>query len=221
MAWGLTFWSAAFNAFALLVLSGVIRSEILYFVVLMFRVPCAAFLLNHGCFFALGIWLFTSANRKLTRPRMARRDRSGSVRVCGNLLFRLLRSDQYPRDLRSVALRAGRRLGRFGVADCRCRVQSEVLDRFASSETAGYLRTLGLITYPLYLIHNVVGSAIIRVLVDAGLDSSLAVAAGLGIVVLVCWFICTKIEPAIRRLLGKVRLAELSGRPEPLRCKTV
>jgi peptidoglycan/LPS O-acetylase OafA/YrhL len=66
------------------------------------------------------------------------------------------------------------------------------------------LRTLGLITYPLYLIHNVVGSAIIRVLVDAGLDSSLAVAAGLCIVVLVCWFICTKIEPAIRRQLGQV-----------------
>ena len=32
----------------------------------MFRVPCAALLLNHGCFFALGIWLFISANRKLT-----------------------------------------------------------------------------------------------------------------------------------------------------------
>src|SRR5215475_5955203 len=66
LAWALTFYSAAFNGFALLVLSGVIRSEILYFVVLMFRVPCAAWLLCHGCFFALGIWLFTSANRKLT-----------------------------------------------------------------------------------------------------------------------------------------------------------
>src|ERR1700758_4154980 len=58
LAFGLTIYSALFNAFALLVLSGVIRSEILYFVVLMFRVPCAAFLLSHGCFFALGIWLF-------------------------------------------------------------------------------------------------------------------------------------------------------------------
>ena len=66
LAFGLTIWSALFNAFSLLVLSGVIRSEILYFVVLMFRVPCAAFLLYHGCFFALGIWLFTSAKRKLT-----------------------------------------------------------------------------------------------------------------------------------------------------------
>ena len=74
----------------------------------------------------------------------------------------------------------------------------------ASPEAAGYLRTLGLITYPLYLTHNVVGSAIIRVLIDAGLDASLAVWAGLGMLVLVCWLICAKIEPAIRRLLGKI-----------------
>ena len=66
LAFGLTVYSAVFNAFALLVLSGAIRSDILYFVVLVFRVPCAAWLLFHGCFFALGIWLFISANRKLT-----------------------------------------------------------------------------------------------------------------------------------------------------------
>lgn len=41
-------------------------SDLPYLVILMFRVPCAAFLLTHGCFFALGIWLFISANRKLT-----------------------------------------------------------------------------------------------------------------------------------------------------------
>ena len=66
LAWGLTIYSAVFNAFALLVLSGAIPSDMLYLVVLMFRVPCAAWLLTHGCFFALGIWLFISANRKLT-----------------------------------------------------------------------------------------------------------------------------------------------------------
>src|SRR5215472_2476347 len=66
LAWGLTIYSAVFNAFALLVVSGVIKSELLPLVVLMFRVPCATWLLNHGCFFALGIWLFISANRELT-----------------------------------------------------------------------------------------------------------------------------------------------------------
>ena len=66
LAWALTLYSAVFNALSMLVLSGVIHSGLTYFVVLMFRVPCAAWLLNHGCFFALGIWLFISANRELT-----------------------------------------------------------------------------------------------------------------------------------------------------------
>ena len=66
------------------------------------------------------------------------------------------------------------------------------------------MRTLGLITYPLYLTHNVTGTAIIRVLTDAGLDASLAVWASLAMLVLVCWFICAKIEPAIRRLLKEI-----------------
>jgi peptidoglycan/LPS O-acetylase OafA/YrhL len=70
-----------------------------------------------------------------------------------------------------------------------------------SPEAPAYLRTLGLITYPLYLTHNVTGTAMIRFLTDAGLDASLAVWASLAMLVLVSWFICAKIEPAIRRLL--------------------
>src|SRR5581483_8052231 len=206
LALGLTIYSAAFNAFSVLVLSGVIRSEILYFVVLMFRVPCAAWLLNHGCFFALGIWLFMSANRKLTAHEwlaVTTAVLSAFAEIYYFASYVLTNipviSDQSP--FVPVAVWAAA-VSLIAVAANRSR-RSTVT---ASSETAGYLRTdclrtLGLITYPLYLIHNVVGSAIVRVLVDAGMDSSLAVAAGLGIVVLVCWFICTKIEPAIRRQL--------------------
>jgi peptidoglycan/LPS O-acetylase OafA/YrhL len=67
-----------------------------------------------------------------------------------------------------------------------------------------FLRTLGLITYPLYLTHNVIGTAIIRVLVDAGLDATLAVWVQLGMLVLVCWFICAKIEPAVRGAMMQI-----------------
>ncbi len=68
----------------------------------------------------------------------------------------------------------------------------------ASREAPAYWRTLGQITYPLYLTHNVIGAEIIRVLVDAGLDATLAVWVMLAMLVLVCWLVCTKIEPAIR-----------------------
>jgi hypothetical protein len=64
----------------------------------------------------------------------------------------------------------------------------------------------------------------IRVLTDAGLDASLAVWASLGMLVLVCWFICAKIEPAIRRLLKEFfsnfrlrpKAAPASTLPSPL-----
>jgi peptidoglycan/LPS O-acetylase OafA/YrhL len=213
LAFGLTIWSALFNIFSVLVLSGVIRSEILYFVVLMFRVPCAAFLLNHGCFFALGIWLFMSSKRELTIHEwlaVAVTVLSGFAEIYYFTSYILTNipiiSDQSP--FVPVAVWAASVL-LIAVAAHRSRRPAAAA---AGSMSAQYLRTLGLITYPLYLIHNVVGSAIIRLLVDAGLDQSVAVAAGLGLVVLVSWFICAKVEPAIRGQLAKLLLQPLPVR---------
>jgi peptidoglycan/LPS O-acetylase OafA/YrhL len=204
LAWGLTIYSGLFNAFALLVLSGVIRSDVLYFFVLMFRVPCAAWLLCNGCFFALGIWLFISANRKLTAHEqfaVAVTCLSGCAEIYYFSSFLLTNipaiSGQsavvpivvWGAAVLIIAVAANRNRGSTGIA---------------SPDAAGYLRTLGLITYPLYLTHNVIGSAIVRVLVDAGLDASLAVWVGLGVLVLVCWLISAKIEPAIRRPLREI-----------------
>jgi peptidoglycan/LPS O-acetylase OafA/YrhL len=204
LALGLTIYSGVFNAFALLVVSRVIPSEILYLVVLMFRVPCATWLLCHGCFFALGIWLFISANRKLTALELFAVTvtcLSGFTEIYCFSSFLLTSipaiSGQSPlapivvwaAAVLIIAVAANRSRGSTGIA---------------SPDAAGYLRTLGLITYPLYLTHNVFGSAIVRVLVHAGLDASLAVWVGLGMLVLICWLICAKIEPAIRRLLREI-----------------
>jgi peptidoglycan/LPS O-acetylase OafA/YrhL len=186
------------------VLSGMIRSEILYFVVLMFRVPCAAFLLSHGCFFALGVWLFISANRKLTAHEQLAvivTVLSGFAEIYYFASYLLTNIPVISNESPFVPIFVwAAAVFLIAVAANRSRRSS----RTASPDAAGYLRTLGLITYPLYLTHNVIGSAIIRVLVDAGLDAALALWAGLGILVLVCWFICAKIEPAVRRALTQV-----------------
>jgi peptidoglycan/LPS O-acetylase OafA/YrhL len=209
LAFGLTIYSGVFNAFAMLVLSGVIRSKILYFVVLMFRVPCAAWLLNHGCFFALGIWLFISAKRKLTALEqfaVVLTCLSGCAEIYFFSSYLLTTipaiSDQSP--FVPIIIWAAA-VFLIAVAANRSRRSTGV----ASAEPAGYLRTdylrtLGLITYPLYLTHNVIGSAMIHVLIDAGLDDTLAVWVALGMLVLVCWFICAKIEPAVRRALTQI-----------------
>ena len=129
LAWGLTIYSAVFNAFSMLVLSGAIQSDMLYWVVLMFRVPGATWLLCHGCFFALGIWLFISANRKLTALEQfaaAVTCLSGCAEI---FYFSSFPFDGCTRHLGSISLCADSRLGCSGVAHCRCREQEQALYR--------------------------------------------------------------------------------------------
>ncbi|MBR0903540.1 acyltransferase [Bradyrhizobium liaoningense] len=200
LAFGLTIYSAIFNAVALAVLSCTTPSDLPYLVILMFRVPCAAFLLTHGCFFALGIWLFISANRGLTaleQIAVAVTCLAGAAEIYFFASFLLTSvpaiADQSA--LVPVAVWAAAVL-LIALAAKRNR-QSDI----APAEAPAYLRTLGLITYPLYLTHNVIGAAIIRALVDCGLDATSALWIALGLLVLVCWFICVKIEPAVRSAL--------------------
>lgn len=216
LAWGLTIYSAVFNAFSMLVLSGAFQSDMFYWVVLMFRVPGATWLLNHGCFFALGIWLFISANRALTAPERAAvivTCLSGCAEIYYFSHFLLSQipaiSDQSAIVPILVWLAA---VLLIAVAANKSRHATVT----ASPEAPAYLRTLGLITYPLYLTHNVTGTALIRVLVDAGVDASLALWASLAMLVLLCWFICAKIEPAIRGLLKDITAGVgLSAKAKP------
>jgi len=201
LAFGLTIYSAVFNAIALLVASCTTPSDLPFLVLLMFRVPCAAFLLTHGCFFALGLWLFISANRELTaleQLAVAVTCLSGAAEIYVFASFFLTSipaiSDQSALVPIMVWAAAVLLIAR---AAKRHRSPAPV----ASLEAPAWLRTLGLITYPLYLTHNVIGSAIIRALVEAGLDATSAVWVALGLLVLVCWFICARIEPAVRSAL--------------------
>jgi len=198
LAFGLTIYSAVFNAVALLVLLCTTPSDLPYLVILMFRVPCAGFLLTHGCFFALGIWLFISANRKLTaleRVAVAVTCLSGAAEIYFFASFFLTSIPAISGQSAFVPIMVwAAAVGLIAY----CANGNRRSAPTASREAPAYWRTLGLITYPLYLTHNVIGAAIIRVLVDAGLDATSAVWVALTMLVLVCWFICTKIEPAIR-----------------------
>ncbi|MGL4289520.1 MAG: acyltransferase family protein, partial [Phreatobacter sp.] len=172
-----------------------------YLDILMFRVPCAAFLLSHGCFFALGIWLFISANRELTpleRVAVAVTCLSGAAEIYFFASFFLTSIPAISGQSALVPIMVWAAAVGL-IAWCANRNRRSTAT--ASPEAPASWRTLGLITYPLYLTHNVTGTAIIRVLVDAGLDASSAVWVQLGMLVLLCWFICAKIEPAIRAVM--------------------
>lgn len=213
LAWGLTIYSAVFNAFSMVVLSGALQSDMLYWVVLMFRVPGATWLLNHGCFFALGIWLFISANRPLTateRVAVVVTCLSGCAEIYyfSHFLLNAIPAISDQSAFLPILVWAAA-VSLIGFAANKSRRSAGP----ASPEAPAYLRTLGLITYPLYLTHNVTGSAIIRALIDAGVDASLAVWASIAMLILVCWFICAKIEPAIRRRLRDI-FANFGRRPK-------
>ena len=129
LAWGLTVDSAVFNAFSMLVLSCAIQSDMLYWVVLMFRVPGAnvvVVLLLLLCARDLAVHF---RKPKIDGHRTARCGRGMPFRVCGNILFFLFPFDGYTRHLGSISLCADRRLGCSGVAHCRCREQKQALYR--------------------------------------------------------------------------------------------
>ncbi|MCP3383773.1 acyltransferase [Bradyrhizobium sp. CCGUVB4N] len=201
LAWGLTIYSAIFNAIALLVASCTTPSDLPYLVILMFRVPCAAFLLSHGCFFALGIWLFIFANRELRaleQVAIAVTCVSGAVEI---YIFASFFLTSIPAIADQSALVPIMVWAAAVLLIARAAHRNRRSASAAPAEAPAHLRTLGLITYPLYLTHNVIGSAIIRALVEAGVDATSAVWVALGMLALVCWFICARIEPAIRSAL--------------------
>ena len=210
-AFGLTVWSAVFNAAALLVLlcttpvdlPSVSPANVPYLVILLFRVPFAALLLNHGCFFALGIWLFISANRRLTsieRIAVAVTCLSGAAEIYFFASFFLTCIPAISGQSAFVPILVwAAAVGLIAYDANRNRRPAAA----ALREAPAFLRTLGLITYPLYLTHNVIGAEIIHALINAGLGATAAVWVALAMLVLVCWFICMTVEPAVRGAMAK------------------
>jgi peptidoglycan/LPS O-acetylase OafA/YrhL len=210
-AFGLTIWSAVFNAVSLLVLfcttpvdlPSVSPANVPYLVILLFRVPFAALLLNHGCFFALGIFLFISANRRLTsleRVAVAVACLSGAAEIYFFASFFLTCIPEISGQSAFVPIMIwAAAVGLIAYDANRNRRPAAA----ALREAPAFLRTLGLITYPLYLTHNVIGAEVIHALINAGLTATAAVWVALAMLVLVCWFICATIEPAVRVAMTK------------------
>src|SRR5258705_1095422 len=133
----------------------------------MFRVPCAAFLLTHGCFFALGMWLFISANRKLTaleQVAVAVTCLSGAAEIYffASFFLTCIPAISGPSAFVPIMVWAAA-VGLIAYCANRNRRSAGT----ASPAAPTYWRTPRLITYPLSITHNVICTDVIRVLVDA------------------------------------------------------
>ena len=189
---------------ALLVLSCTTPSDLPYLGYSDVSGAVRSILVDPWLLFCAGHLAFHFCKQKIDGARTGRRRRHLSFGCRRNILLCLFPFDVHTRHLGSISLCADHRLGCGGGLIAFAANRNRRSTATASPEAPAYWRTLGLITYPLYLTHNVIGTAIIRVLIDAGLDATLAVGVELGMLVLVCWLICAKIEPAIRRLLSEI-----------------
>ena len=63
------------------------------------------------------------------------------------------------------------------------------------------LRRIGLLTYPLYLNHQVLGCLLLGILASFGMDRYLALALSISLVLVLSNFICNVLEPPLRTML--------------------
>jgi peptidoglycan/LPS O-acetylase OafA/YrhL len=213
LAWALTIWSGAFNALLILNLMHVTHTPAMDWG----RRPQLEniLLLRHCAFFAIGIWLWLIAAR--------RRDASiflglalGMAVGASEIASRALEivqqtpaaTDQSPIVPILIWLSVVFALFLF------TRFAKQLRPR--SSVSAGILRSLGLMTYPMYLLHTVFGTTILRLLIDAGAAPYAALPIALGSDIALAWLGSAIIEPVVRRKLRHwLTYAETTMRKRP------
>jgi peptidoglycan/LPS O-acetylase OafA/YrhL len=206
-AWFLTVYSGIFNVVAFLVVLGVIPSPRLYEFFAMHRSSIWALsLLYHGCLFALGIWFFIAANRRLTvleKLGLAMAFLSAALEIFNTCVFGIPFVKYLPGG--GSALLPLAPIAVFTAAMCIVGFAARRI-RFSPARvgSAGILRSLGLITYPFYLTHNVIGAGVTRLLIAAGLDAGLSICIALSALLALCLLFCSKVEPALRGLLKRI-----------------
>jgi exopolysaccharide production protein ExoZ len=156
-------------------------------------------LARYGCFFALGIWIWISNTRPLRTWERAASAVSivaciGEICLRGSMLL--------PLEVGSPSWIVP--AVPFWIAAIIClfffsRAPGLTLP---SGVTAGRIRTIGLMTYPLYLVHNVVGKSVVRVIISTGINKWAALAFGVLSMIFLSWVICKFCEPLIRKILA-------------------
>jgi exopolysaccharide production protein ExoZ len=155
-------------------------------------------LARHGCFFALGVWIWLSTTRKLAAWEVA--GITAVTVVCfGEIYVRAL--DLLPEGHPDWIYAP---MATWAIAA----VAIFVISRHGSVKpTSAFLRTLGLMTYPLYLVHHAVGVEIERsILPFAG--KWIALVMAVTITIGISWLICQLAEPKIRSLIRRDRNQE-------------
>jgi len=146
-------------------------------------------LVHHGCFFAVGVMLWLMRFKAVTWARLA----FSALFLIGGVLQ--IASSV---DVHSIKVEAAMPYTPIVVFLAAIGLMAWSLRLDLS--WAGW-RRLGLMTYPLYLLHDVVGAAMLGALVRAGVPYLLSIAAVGATMVAASWLVAIEAEPRIRLLL--------------------
>jgi exopolysaccharide production protein ExoZ len=158
-------------------------------------------LLRHGCFFGVGMLIWQVLNQ---RPRAISLIMlaSGIVLCWVEIIARSAELRlQYAHPIQASALVAGA-LATFTLAVFAIWLLGRLNDRVKLNQPAKHvLRRIGLIAFPLYLMHEAVGGVAYGLLRQSGQEQGLALLVGLSISLVAGLLVIEAIEPWLRRRL--------------------
>jgi peptidoglycan/LPS O-acetylase OafA/YrhL len=197
LAWALTIWSGAYDVLLISNLMHITHTPLMDWV----RRPQLEniLLLRHGAFFAIGIWLWLIAAHR-REPRvvqgLALAILVGASEIASRALEILQQTPaaegQSPMIPVLIWLAAVCGLFLF------TRFAEELRPR--SSKSATILRRLGLMTYPM---HTVIGTTVLRLLIDGGMAPYAALSIAFCFVTVLAWVVSAVFEPFVRQKLSQ------------------
>jgi peptidoglycan/LPS O-acetylase OafA/YrhL len=168
-------------------------------------------LVQHGCFFALGVLIQCAMVQGLTRGRLL-----AGLGVLAACLLEIVGQngiiDRASGTVHTSLIPAAFWLVVMALLIVSCRYNGQLL-RLAGAR-AGWVRFAGILTYPLYLLHDAIGIAVVRILSPwFGLWS---VALGICATLICAAIVAAVVEPALRGFIGQRIWPSPTGSVPPL-----
>jgi peptidoglycan/LPS O-acetylase OafA/YrhL len=160
-----------------------------------------ALLLRYSGFFAIGVWMWSVQRRAMSWVDWA--GLAAAMLLCGFEIAE--RTAALPTEVTTPAQFAPwlpLTLWLLGVGIVFAAAWAPQLFAVRSPAWRRVLRRLGLMTYPLFLLHAVAGAGLIRVLAHAGVGHYAALCVSIASALLAAYVICTTAEAALRDVFG-------------------
>ncbi|WP_129777880.1 acyltransferase family protein [Peristeroidobacter soli] len=153
-------------------------------------------LIQHGVFFAFGVLLWSHFLKQSSRGQLAWLALfavGGCLQIAGESVLKLEKTGLSFSPLTPCVIWLSAMLF-FWIA-----VANNARAQQLPAWCLQLLRRLGLMTYPLYLLHNVTGGALLGAFIEAGIPSSVALAITIAAVLTLSWWISKVPEPALQK----------------------